>query len=246
MKILITGASGFIGGFLVEKALEKGFETYAGVRTSSSRKYLRDPRIRFIDFNYEDPDALKKQLTEIRDEHGRFDCIVHNMGVTKCNNKRDFDKINCGYTKNFVEALLATDMIPRRFIYMSSLSAWGPGDPNSGRPIMSQDEPRPNTLYGQSKLNAERFRQTVPGLPYIFVRPTGVYGPREKDYFVFNKTVAGGLEPSIGFRPQCLTFVYVRDLVKFVFMALESDIVGKGYFVTDGKVYTNREYANIV
>ncbi|MDR2563275.1 MAG: NAD(P)-dependent oxidoreductase [Prevotellaceae bacterium] len=246
MKILITGASGFIGGFLVEKALEKGFETWAGVRTSSSRKYLRDPRTQFIDFNYDDPESLKKQIAELRDEHGKFDCIVHNMGITKCNDKRDFDKINYLYTKNFVEALLANDMIPKRFIYMSSLSAWGPGDSLTGRPIMLADEAKPNTLYGQSKLKAEQFLQTVPDLPYVFVRPTGVYGPREKDYFVFNKTIAGGLEPSMGFKIQYLTFVYVRDLVKFVFRVIESDIVRKGYFVTDGKVYTNKEYANIV
>ena len=168
------------------------------------------------------------------------------MGVTKCNDKRDFDRINYGLTKNFVEALLATDMIPARFIYMSSLSAWGPGDPVTKRPVMLADEPKPNTLYGASKLKAERFLQSVPELPYIFVRPTGVYGPREKDYFVFNQTVSRGLEPSMGFKTQYLTFIYVRDLVKFVFMAIESNISGKGYFITDGKVYTDREYANIV
>ena len=52
MKILITGAGGFIGGFIVEEALSRGYETWAGVRKATSREHLSDPAIRFIDFNY--------------------------------------------------------------------------------------------------------------------------------------------------------------------------------------------------
>ena len=55
MKILITGASGFIGGFLVEEALHRGYEVWAGVRAHSSRSHLQDPRIHFIDLAYGDP-----------------------------------------------------------------------------------------------------------------------------------------------------------------------------------------------
>lgn len=47
MKILVTGASGFIGSFLVEGGLERGMQVWAGVRQNSSRKYLQDERIRF-------------------------------------------------------------------------------------------------------------------------------------------------------------------------------------------------------
>lgn len=246
MKILITGAGGFIGSFLVEYALSKGFDTYAGIRSSSSREYLQDERIKFIDLHYSNKEALKQQLIELKASIGTFDYIVHNAGVTKCNNKADFDRINYGFTKNFVEALVETDSVPKKFIYMSSLSAWGAGNPTTLTPILLSDEPQPNTLYGMSKLKAERFIASVPNFPYLFVRPTGVYGPREKDYFVFNKTVAGGLEPSMGFKTQYLTFIYVRDLVKFVFTAMDIPIIGKGYFITDGKVYTGTEYANIV
>ncbi len=51
-KILITGASGFIGSTAVDKALELGYETWAGIRASSNRVYLQDERIKFIDLNY--------------------------------------------------------------------------------------------------------------------------------------------------------------------------------------------------
>ncbi|MDR2027510.1 MAG: NAD(P)-dependent oxidoreductase [Prevotellaceae bacterium] len=246
MKILITGAAGFIGSFMVEEALSRGFDTYAGVRATSSRQYLTDERIKFVDLKYNDKEALVKQLSGLKDSIGKFDCIVHGMGVTKCRNKGDFERINYGYTKNFVEALTESDSVPDKFVYISSLSAWGPGDSKTGKPIMLSDEPKPDTLYGASKLKAEQFIASIPAFPYIFLRPTGVYGPREKDYFVFNKTVSNGIEPAMGFQTQYLTFIYVRDLVRLALLACRSDIVRKAYFVSDGREYTDKEYSAIV
>ena len=61
MKILITGASGFIGSFIVEEALRRGFETWAAVRKSSSRKFLQDERIRFIELDFSSQKKLEQQ-----------------------------------------------------------------------------------------------------------------------------------------------------------------------------------------
>ncbi|MDR1169695.1 MAG: NAD(P)-dependent oxidoreductase [Prevotellaceae bacterium] len=246
MKVLITGAAGFIGSFLVEESLRQGFDTYAGVRATSSRQYLKDERIKFVDFKYSDKKLLVEQLSEFKNSIGRFDYVIHGMGVTKCRNMSDFDRVNFGYTKNLVDALIESGSVPDKFIYISSLSAWGPGDSKSGRPIMLSDEPKPDTLYGASKLKAEQYIASLSEFPYIFLRPTGVYGPREKDYFVFDKTVSRGITPAMGFRTQYLTFIYVRDLVKLAFMACRSSVVQKGYFVTDGREYTDREYAETV
>ncbi len=245
-KILITGASGFIGSFLVEHSLGRGYDTYAGVRASSSRGYLKDERIKFVDLRYADKEQLIAQLRAWKEQNGKWDYIIHNAGVTKCDDKRDFERVNYGLTKNFVEALIEADMVPQKFVYMSSLSAWGGGNGKTLEPIMLNDEPKPDTTYGKSKLMAEQFISKLSDFPYIFMRPTGVYGPREKDYFVFLKTIKSGLEPSMGFKPQYLTFIYVRDLVKAVFLSIEKNVVRKGYFISDGKVYTNQEYADIV
>ncbi|MDD2225933.1 MAG: NAD-dependent epimerase/dehydratase family protein, partial [Dysgonamonadaceae bacterium] len=74
-KILITGASGFIGSAVVEKALALGYETWAGVRASSNKDYLQDKRIRFIDLPYSDKDKLMAKLQSFAAENGRFDYI---------------------------------------------------------------------------------------------------------------------------------------------------------------------------
>ena len=108
-KILITGASGFIGGFLVEEALRRGYDTWAGVRASSSRAHLQDPRIHFIDLNYADEAALTAQLANFAQQEGPWDFVIHNAGLTKTTDKRNFFKVNAENTRRFAEALAAAD-----------------------------------------------------------------------------------------------------------------------------------------
>ena len=245
-KIIITGASGFIGSFLVEKALSLGFQTWAGVRKSSSREYLQDKDILFIDLNFGDKKNMVEQLREFKSTFGKIDYVVHNAGITKCLDPNDFDRINYQNTVNFVEALQEAKCVPDKFLLMSSLSAFGLGDEINYTPIKLTDTPQPNTAYGISKLKAEQYLQSTTDFPYMILRPTGVYGPREKDYFLMLKTVKSGLDVGAGFKPQHLTFIYVKDLVDAVFLALESPLTNKSYFVGDGDVHTDKEYTTLV
>jgi nucleoside-diphosphate-sugar epimerase len=241
MKILVTGASGFIGSFIVAEGVNRGYDVYAGIRNTSSRKYLPES-VRTVELSLGDKERLKSELSAL----GRFDYIIHNAGVTKCNKKADFDKVNHGYTRNFVEALMESDTVPQKFLFVSSMAAFGPGDPKTLEPVRLADTPKPDTLYGISKLKAEEFIMSQKNFPYLFLRPTGVYGPREKDYFVFLKTVNNHLEPAMGTKKQHLTFIYVTDLVNAMYLALESPFLRKAWCVSDGKEYDNREYASIV
>lgn len=244
-NVLITGASGFIGSFLVEEALKKGHTVYAGIRHSSAKTYLADPGIRFLEFDFSTRQKVISVLEQCRTGGIRFDYIIHNAGVTKARKKEDFYNVNCGNTIHFIEALKDTGMVPQKFVFMSSLAAYGPGDPVTGEPVRLSDPPKPIELYGKSKLAAEQYITAQHDFPWLIFRPTGVYGPREKDYFVFFQTISRGLEPYIGFKEQILTFIYVRDLVRLITDALSSRVVQQAYFVSDGKEYTSRQFADI-
>ena len=245
-KIAITGASGFIGSFLVEEALQKGFDTYAILRTTSSKKYLQDSRINFLNFNLSDKTEMVNQFKELKKQGIIFDYFIHNAGATKVVKKKDYLKVNFEYTQNLVEALMESGCTPKKFIYMSSLAAYGPGDPVSGVPIKESDTPRPLTLYGKSKLASEQYIRSLSDFPFIIIRPTGVIGPRDTEFISFYKTINSSIEPYIGSPNQLLTFIYIKDLIQLIFKAIDSDLVNKSYFATDGTCYTGTEFSLVV
>lgn len=242
-KILVVGAGGFAGGFLVEEGLNRGYEVWAGVRASTSRKYLTDPRIKFLELDFDDYDKLKEALSKAPVE-GRWDWIVYNLGATKCLSFSDFSKINYEYLRLFTDALNATDKVPGKLLYMSSLSALGPGDEKEYTPFTEKMIPHPNTRYGASKLKAE-MHLAMSGVPYIIFRSTGIYGPRDKDYFLMFEAIKKGVDFSVGYKKQLLSFIYVEDLARAVYDALEKAPVGETYNVAEPRTYTQKEFRDI-
>ena len=250
-RILITGASGFIGSFIVEEALNRGFETWAAVRKSSSKAFLQDERIHFIELNLSLEAELKQQLKDIQ-----FDYVVHAAGVTKCLHKEDFFRINTEGTKNLVRALLDLQMPLKRFVYISSLSIMGAiREEQPYREIRERDKAQPNTAYGKSKLEAEQWlvslnkeleKRNEKLLPYVILRPTGVYGPRERDYFMMAKSIQSHTDFAVGFKQQDITFVYVTDVVQAVFLAMEKGQTGRCYFLSDGEVYQSSTFSDLI
>ena len=248
MKILVTGASGFIGSFIVEEALRRGMETWAAVRGSSKRDFLTDERIQFIELNLSDRQQLEDQL-----RGHAFDYVVHAAGVTKCLNASDFYSINTEGTKNLVMALINLRMPLKRFVYISSLSIFGAiREQQPYQEICETDTPHPNTDYGRSKLQAEQWLESLSGdegkgdFPYIILRPTGVYGPRERDYFMMAKSIKQHTDFAVGFQQQDITFVYVLDVVQAVFLACKKGHRGRKYFLSDGQVYQSATFSNLI
>ncbi|HEY9551877.1 MAG TPA: NAD(P)-dependent oxidoreductase [Prevotella sp.] len=242
-KILVTGATGFIGSFIVEEALRQNMEVWAAVRSTSSRAYLQDSRIHFIELDFSSKEKLVEQLA-----HQQFDYIVHAAGVTKCLHKDDFYRVNTLGTMNLVEALLQVEMPIKRFVYLSSLSIFGAiKEQMPYMEIGEQDTPKPNTAYGRSKLDAENYLDRVGNeFPYIVLRPTGVYGPREKDYFMMAKSISRHVDFAVGYKQQDLTFVYVKDVVQAVFLAFDHGMSGRKYFLSDGQVYASTTFSDYI
>ena len=281
-KILITGASGFIGSFLCEEALRRQMSVWAGVRSTSSRKWLQNEWLQFQTLDMANRDVLHSQLAHFKENHGKWDIVIHAAGATKCLNPEDFDTNNYDCTVNLVEELKELNMIPKMFVYMSSLSVLGPikeekkvqrnaagegeeeavqvqtamvdGRPSIYEPMRSNDEPQPNTAYANSKCKSENYLKCLGyEFPYVIFRPTGVYGPRERDYFLQFKSIKNHVDFAVGFKPQELTFVYVDDLVGAIFAAVDK-VMNEGidainhkiYHVSDGKAYTSRQFSDLI
>lgn len=246
-KLLVVGGGGFIGGFIADEALRRGFDTYVGVRQSTSRRFLTNPRLKFVVFDYDDADAVCHTLTHTLGEGERWDYIVYNLGATKCVNFTDFNRINFIYLRTFIEALRTTGMMPQRLLYMSSLSALGTGDEKGYTPMNSRMIPTPNTRYGVSKIKAETLLESSPDVPWTIFRPTGVYGPHEQDYLMMIKSIDRHWDFGVGFRRQLLTFIYVEDLARAIFDAIESPAtLKKKYIISEGHAYTQRQFRTIV
>lgn len=242
-SILITGASGFIGSFIVEEALQRGMEVWAAVRETSSRRYLTDERIHFITLDFSSKEVLKEAMSG-----HRWDYIVHAAGATKCLKKEDFYRVNTDGTRHFADAVMELGIEPERMVFMSSLSAYGAiRESYPYCDIREDDMPVPNTTYGDSKMKAEQYLDTyAQRLHLITLRPTGVYGPREKDYLMMADSIRHHIDFAVGFRPQEITFVYVRDLVLAVFLALGKGQDGRKYFISDDKVYCSQDFSRLI
>lgn len=258
--ILVTGASGFIGSFICEEGLAQGFEVWAGMRGTSSSKYLKQPELKFAVLNLADQQQLREQLREYKEAMGGkgWDYVVHAAGATRALHREDFFATNTQGTKNLIEALRAEGMMPERLVFVSSLSIFGAvreepvhkatyDNPWIYSPILLTDTPKPNTAYGESKLEAEKYLQEQKDVPFVILRPTGVYGPRERDYMMMAESIEQHVDFAVGYKKQEITFVYVTDVVQAVFKALTSEAaVGKAYFLSDGEVYDSRCFSDLL
>jgi len=236
-RLLITGANGFIGSFLVEEAINSGFDVYAGIRKSSNTEYLQNKEIKIIELDFENTTELKKSIKNA----GGFDFIINIAGTTKTCDSGDFDYVNFELSKNLIESLIETSM-PLKYIQISSLAAYGPGDSKTLEPVRDSDIPKPVSFYGNSKLKLENYIKSLDSFPYLIFRPTSVYGPRDKNFHIIYKSIKKGIETYIGTKEQHLSFVYVKDLVELLIEALNSGFEQKAYFVSDLNKYTAEEF----
>lgn len=241
-KVLITGASGFVGSHLTELAKELGLEVHAAVRSTSNIDAIEAHVDLFVHPNFEDVNALRELF-----QKEQYHYIIHAAALTKAKSEVLMRKVNVGYTQNIVEAAFSTEMPLQRLVYVSSLAAIGPVGYRDD-PIVEENPYQPVTVYGRSKHASEAMlREKFANKPISVFRPTAVYGPRERDLFIVFDTMRRGLDPYIGRQPQKLSFIYVKDLASLLLKScLEEQGALEFYNVTDGKEYSRYHIAEVV
>ncbi len=236
-KVLITGASGFVGGRLRDALLEAGADVVAIRRPSSPEPSCGRSAVA----DYSDVASLRALMAKEKPDY-----VFHVAGATKGVSYEDFQRANVMPTRHLLSALEAEHPELSRFVLVSSLAAFGPS--GGVRPLRETAARRPIEHYGRSKLEAEEAVEAVGGiLPWTIIRPAGVYGPGDVDYFQLFREVAKGRNAYFGNRDRWFSAIYVDDCVRALVGAAQSEsAIGEGYFVCDRRPITWRTFQEMI
>lgn len=201
MKILITGATGFIGLHTAKQLVDEGHQVFALVRSANNSQQLKSWGVELIFGSLE-----KIKEVKIPQVNG----VIHLAGLIKARSREEYFQVNTEATRHLLKTLDPHYL--KKFIFVSSLSARGPN--------RKKDDPQglgPMSAYGESKLQAEEIACSYQNqFPVCIVRPPIVYGPGDKETFTFFKMFQWGFFPKIGKKDQYVSFIYIADLVKIL------------------------------
>jgi nucleoside-diphosphate-sugar epimerase len=234
MKVLLTGANGFVGSHVLEGLLAKGIATVVLLRPNSDRRFIEAllPRVEVRLGSITEPATLPPAL------HG-VTHLVHCAGLTKALRNTDFHRVNEQGTRNLVAAAHAPPASLQRFVHVSSLAASRPATADA--PAREDEPSQPVTEYGRSKLAAERAVREGCRAPFVILRPAAVYGPRDRDFLMLFKAVRAGFAPRFGGGRQELSLVFVQDLARAVVLVLTHPAAeGKVFNVASPEILTTR------
>jgi nucleoside-diphosphate-sugar epimerase len=235
MKVLVTGATGFVGSHLAEALRRRGDEVTVLARSASKAAALAPLGVRVVPGHLHDRAALQRAA------EGQ-DVVYHVAGVVAARSEADFMAANRDGTRNLVEALGQTGT--GRLVFVSSMAAAGPTI--KGRPLRGDEAPRPVTAYGRSKLAAEQ-AVTASALPWTVVRPPMVYGPRDQEVLKVFRLARFGVAPVLGDGSQELSAVHGADLAEGLIAAgTAAAAAGRTYYACHPEVFTGADMARAV
>ena len=238
MKALVTGGTGFIGSHLVETLLQRGVQVRCLLRKPIDLKWLKGLPIEPVCGDCSDKASLYDAVKDVNQ-------VFHVAGVTRAARKETYFEVNAMGTDNLIHACLEKNPSLQKFVYLSSQAAAGPC--RNGAKKMESDPCEPVSPYGQSKrMGEELVLAHTHELPLIILRPSAVYGPRERDIYTFFKIVSKRIKPCLSGQDQRISLCYITDLVQATLLAAESkESNGEIFFISDGQDYSLKELGNI-
>jgi len=233
MRVLVTGASGFLGSHVAEGLKKRGDDVRVLVRKTSNKKFLDTLGVEYAYGAIEDVTAVEEAVKGV-------EAIVHSAGIVKARTPSEYEATNVTGTKNLLAAAKKHCPGLTRFVHVSSLEASGPS--SDGAPI-ALDQERPCTEYGRSKLLAEKAcLASKDELPITILRPAAIYGPRDVEILEAFRSVKRRVLPITGDGSVKYTFVYGPDCASACIKAITAPVPsGAVFFVADGDVWLQRD-----
>jgi len=206
-SVSITGATGFVGWHLAEAFRLAGWRVRAIVRPGGVKPVPDDVERVEAAFH---PATLSAAI-------GESDVVAHAAGLTRALDASAFE-FNVSGTRAVVDAVNATGA---RLVLISSQAAMGAG--TISRPTREDDVPRPLTPYGRSKLAGEAVVRADARTPWTIIRPTTVYGPRDRQFLPIFRLAARGIFLQVVPAATAFTFIHIDDLSRGVVLAAEGE-----------------------
>jgi len=229
MRVFVTGATGFVGGHLVETLIDAGATVTAIVRSPDKAKEIARRGVTILEGDLSDAGRLADGLSG-------HDAVVHVAGLIAAPTEQDFLAVNRDGTARLIQA--AEQAQVTRFLLVSSAAA---GGPSTDRPLDGTEPPAPVTQYGRSKLAGEEcLRRSA--LDWTIVRPPAVYGPADREMLRVFRAAAAGIGPVFGDGSMRLSLIYGPDLGRALVDTVRSSNTIRGtYYAAHPEILTSRE-----
>ena len=237
--VFVTGANGFVGSFLVERLLQEGAAVKCLVRNTGNLRWLKTLKVEYIFGDITDIKSLEGGLKDV-------DYVFHIAALKHSSKEEEYRKVNICGTENLLKTVKKEALNLKKFIFLSSMAAMGYS--SREKTLCEQDECRPLTYYGKSKLMAEKtVLEFKNDFPVTILRPPAVYGPKDEDIYAMFRTVKMGIRPVFGLGKKHISMIYVFDLVEAMLLAaLSLAAEGKVYIIAEDRSYSWKEIQDVL